>query len=90
MVLKHLPAGNALQRSRHGEAAEWSVDTHLLALIGDILQIGNWQRAGDRHGTKPKPIRRPGEHGRAVRGGRTIGAGRGMTVDEMKQRLGWR
>jgi Family of unknown function (DUF5361) len=46
----------------HGEAADWSTDTHLLALIADIGQIANWQRT--ENGTKgrgqPTPIPRPG------------------------------
>lgn len=42
----------------HGDAAEWSTDTHLLALLADILQLANWQRGAT--GQRPKPIPRPG------------------------------
>jgi hypothetical protein len=47
----------------HGDAAEWSIDSHLLALIADIGQIANWQRTenGSKGRNVPKPIRRPGD-----------------------------
>jgi hypothetical protein len=54
----HLPASSALARARHGEFATWTIDTHLLALIADVLRASNYQRGGGK-GQKPKPLPRP-------------------------------
>lgn len=89
VLVRHLPPGNALQRERHGDAAYWTIDTYLLALIGDALQGANWQRAGDKHATRPKPIPRP-ELGQPTQpNGRRVGDTGGVSIDVMKQRLGW-
>lgn len=88
VILRHLPPGNALQRERLGEGAYWTADTYLLALIGDALQAANWQRAGDRNAQRPKPIPRPDTAGQP-KPGRRLGAGNGISIDQMKQRLGW-
>jgi hypothetical protein len=47
----------------HGEAADWSVDTHLLALLADIGQIAIWQPTENGHKGRnpPAPLRRPGD-----------------------------
>lgn len=37
----------------------WTNEAHLLALVADAIQFGNWQRVGDENATKPKPIPRP-------------------------------
>jgi hypothetical protein len=74
-----------------GEGAYWSADTYLLALIGDALQAANWQRANAGAKAKspfPKPIPRPQVEGQQKQG-RRLGAGKGVPIDEMKQRLGW-
>lgn len=89
VIIRHLPPGNALQRERLGEAAQWGPEAYLLALIGDALQAANWQRAGDRHAQRPKPIPRPDVTGRP-KSGRVVGAGNGIPIDQMKQRLGWK
>lgn len=47
----------ALSRAVHGE--RWSITDQLLALIFDVLQLGNWQRARKRSAPKPKPLARP-------------------------------
>jgi hypothetical protein len=39
----------------------WSVSDQLLASIFDLLQIGNWQRAGKKSAPKPKRLQRPWE-----------------------------
>jgi hypothetical protein len=44
----------------HPEHARWSDDTYLLADAVDLLQGGNWQRGGGK-GSRPKPVRRPGQ-----------------------------
>lgn len=49
----------ATARAMHGE--HWSVTDQLLAVIADLLQVGNWQRAGKKSAPKPKPIQRPWE-----------------------------
>lgn len=33
----------------------------LLAALVDLLQVGNWQRAGRKHAPKPKRLPRPWE-----------------------------
>lgn len=56
-VLTNLPPGSAVARARHGEFATWTAETHLLALIADVLRAANWQRASK--GPRPKPVPRP-------------------------------
>jgi len=48
---------SALAEAMHGP--RWSITDQLLALIYDVLNIGNWQRAGKRSAPKPKPLLRP-------------------------------
>lgn len=92
-LIRYLPPGNALAREAQGEAAAWSADTYLLALIADLLANGNWQRAGDRHAKKPKPVERPTLTGAApasaAKGERIIARGQGVSIDAMAERLGW-
>ena len=48
MIVRHAPAGSAIARAMHPEVAAWAngeVNAQLLALIGDMLAEGNWQRA---------------------------------------------
>lgn len=45
-----------IEQHRHN----WSMNTHLLALIADVLAGANWQRGGGK-GKRPKPIPRPNE-----------------------------
>jgi hypothetical protein len=42
-----------------GSDASWSNETHLLALVVDTLNAGNWQRAGDANAARPVPLLRP-------------------------------
>ncbi len=58
----------ATSRAVHGE--HWSITDQLLAAIVDILQFGNWQRAGKKHAPKPKRLPRPWEKAR----GRQLGS----------------
>lgn len=48
-------------RDMLGDAAQWSVDTHLLAYIADGIWAGVWQRGSGKKSDKPKPIPRPGD-----------------------------
>ncbi|SDQ04794.1 hypothetical protein [Leucobacter chromiiresistens] len=43
----------------------WGVAEQLLAEIIDLLNIGNWQRAGRKHAAKPKRFPRPWEKAKA-------------------------
>jgi hypothetical protein len=43
----------------HGKDSIWTLEAQLLALIGDILNVANYQRGGGK-GQKPKPLERPG------------------------------
>ena len=58
-VLTTLHHTSATSRAINGPDAEWGLTDHLLALVIDTTQIGNWQRSGGK-GSKPKPIKRPG------------------------------
>ena len=40
--------------------ASGEMDAYLLAHVGDLLAVGNWQRAGNKNAPRPKPIQRPG------------------------------
>lgn len=66
VIVRRSPVGSALAVERHGEEAMWTLTDHLLALTVDVLQVANWQRAGNKHSPRPKPIPRPGvkEQGR--------------------------
>lgn len=37
----------------------WSAETHLTASLFDAVNVGNWQRAGDKHAKRPTPVQRP-------------------------------
>lgn len=53
----------ATSRAIHGE--HWKVTDQLLASVIDLLQVGNWQRAGKKSAPKPRPIPRPWEKPKA-------------------------
>ncbi len=57
--IKRLPRDSAYGWERHGEAAAWTFDTHLLATIVDLLAGANWQRGGDNRKPRPTPLPRP-------------------------------
>lgn len=46
-------------RELRGEAADWSLNTFLLALVADALHAANWQRGGKKNAPRPKPLPRP-------------------------------
>ncbi len=49
----------ATARSMHGPY--WAVTDQLLATVIDLLQVGNWQRAGKKSAPRPKRLQRPWE-----------------------------
>lgn len=57
---------------------------HLLALIADAVNVGNWQRQGKKNATKPKPIPRPG-----LDDGKSKYGGRAEPLEDIKGWLGW-
>ncbi|ROS62207.1 hypothetical protein EDF38_1310 [Frigoribacterium sp. PhB160] len=83
-LLVWAPASSAYARSNLGaEIASWAdVQTHLLASVVDLLAGANWQRAGKKGGSKPKPLKRPG-------GEVKVGGGTVMELDELDKFLGW-
>lgn len=59
-------------RAVHGEATDWRLEHHLLALLVDATAVGNWQRgnAGRKSPSRrPSPLPRPGVTRHAI--GRT-------------------
>lgn len=80
-VVRWSPSTSALSKSMHGEDAEWSIDTHLLASAVDALRAGNWQRGGGK-GKRPKPVERPGKDDQNKK---TYGGSRTVPLDEAKE-----
>lgn len=78
MLLERLPRDSATARSMGGEAAEWGLQEHLLAVVFDALQVANWQRA-QRKNRPPKPTPRPG-----VAHGQRTGRAGGRSQDEIR------
>jgi hypothetical protein len=66
--VKNLPPESAYLRALNPEV-EWGLSEQLLAAIFDLLNLANWQRAGNPNTPRPKPLRRPGASGRSY--GRT-------------------
>lgn len=86
VLVERLPAGSAVARAVHGDAAQWSLSDQLLASAVDALHVANWQRSEDgaKGRNRPRPIPRPGvDDGRVVHG-----RGKGMTPEELDKRLG--
>lgn len=83
--VEHLPPTAALWRAIDPDAM-WAVspDALLLAALVDAVQIGNWQRSGDKHARKPEPIPRPG-----LRPDSESYGSDQMTREETADWLGW-
>ncbi|WP_435108938.1 hypothetical protein [Nocardiopsis synnemataformans] len=68
VLLAHLPRDSALVRAMHGDAAQWGVAEHLLALVADHQAVGNWLFASAHTDRKrrapspPSPVPRPEGH----------------------------
>lgn len=74
--IENLPAESSFKQAVAPEEMAWSIETHMLANIFDILASANWQRAvasGKKGVRKPKPIKRPGQKGAGRRIGDTTG-----------------
>jgi hypothetical protein len=71
VYLEGLPKDSATAREIGGPDLEWGLAEHLLAYIGDGIQIANWQRAARKNSKPPKPIPRPGVRAQGKRLGRT-------------------
>lgn len=59
VVVACSPPGGALHRAIDPEAAQWDPSTYLIAQVVDLLNAGNWQRAGNKHLRHPDPVWRP-------------------------------
>lgn len=77
------PTTSAYARAALGTdvAQAAALDVQLLYLVVDLLAGGNWQRGGGK-GSKPKPMKRPGQAKKV--GGSTV-----MELDELDKFLGW-
>ncbi len=63
VIVHRSPRTSALSRSIAGEDIEWGLTEHLLAILIDATEVGNWQRASVGRKSppqRPKPIKRPG------------------------------
>lgn len=58
---------SASSRAIHGE--HWGTTDQLLAVVIDLLNVGNWQRQGNKNAPKPKRFPRPWERTRSRRFG---------------------
>jgi len=69
----NLPPDGAVAAQAAGGERQWAIDTHLLAIVADLLNFGNFQRSGKKGGA-PKPLTRPrmGEDFSTVRSSRAF------------------
>jgi hypothetical protein len=83
VLVRYLPRESATVRALMGEAADWGTVEHLLATLVDVERMALWQRAGNRHAPRPKPMDRPGapKTGEKRYGGRR----RVVTADQMDE-----
>jgi hypothetical protein len=58
-LIEHLPSDSATAFSVVGDPSRWGPGEYLLADVFDVLAAANWQRAGDKNKTRPKPYPRP-------------------------------
>lgn len=64
VIITAAPPGSPLHWDLDPERAAWNsgaVNAYLLALVVDVINAGNWQRARKRTAPKPKPVPRPGD-----------------------------
>lgn len=83
VVVNQSPRWSALSRAVDPEGSLWGLSEHLLAAVFDSLERGNWQRAGNNHAPRPKPLPRPGVGGEGKK------YGTALPMDEVAKRLGW-
>lgn len=67
-VVQHAPPDNAISREVAPSESGWGTTDYLLAGVVNLLAIANWQRAGDEHAPRPKPILPPGVTDPSVEG----------------------
>ena len=60
LIVSLAPRDSPLLRALNPDTG-WDLHAHLLAVIFDSLNAANWQRAGGKQSTKPKPLARPGQ-----------------------------
>lgn len=60
MLAFQLPPGAQTWASAGLDAA-WSAEAHLTASLFDAVNVGNWQRTGDKHAKRPTPVPRPSD-----------------------------
>lgn len=70
----------------HGAESIWGLQEHLLALVADLLNVANWQRAGDESAKRPDQIPRPGVN---KHGGEQMTETAPVSMEEMDKLLGW-
>lgn len=80
VIVKHSPTTSAVATALRGH--NWSVGDYIALASLDVLRALSWQTGGGK-GPKPKPLPRPD------RSKDTVGAGRGITVEEANRKLGW-
>lgn len=62
-LIRRLPRDSELSRETAGEAAEWSREDHLLAILADRIAELTWVTVcanSDEQPDRPTPISRPG------------------------------
>lgn len=69
-IVRGAPRESAIGQSLGGPGSAWSNLEHLVALSLDALNIANWQRQGNKHAPRPRPVSRPG----AVEDGQRLGS----------------
>ena len=65
VLAMNLPAG-AQTWVAAGSDAAWSSEAHLTAAVFDAVNVGNWQRTGDKNAKKPQPAPRPSDARRSA------------------------
>ena len=62
VLIRKLPNDSALNRELHGNlSVEWTPLMEQVSQIKHTLQMANWQRAGVKGASRPKPDKRPGD-----------------------------
>jgi len=59
VLIRQLPQSSRVVAAMTAGDSDWSRTDHLLALLFDAIQGGNWQRGGGK-GPQPDPLERPG------------------------------
>lgn len=85
VIVRRMPyADSALAAEMNPADSPWTLAEHLLAELVDVQRLALWAKTkdGSKNRNRPKPIERPGN--RPTR----IGAGNGMSFEEMDAWLG--